>query len=92
MIHSLSGGVIKENGIYTFVKVAFCDPPYDERPFWYICPFSEVEEGSFIHAPIGTRGALARGRVLKVERNLNEQLAPVPINRIKEIARLEEKI
>ena len=42
MIHSLSGGVISDGGIYTFVKVEL-----DGAPRWYICPFP-VKEGDCV--------------------------------------------
>ncbi len=88
MIHSLAGGVIKDNGVYTFVKVRFSQSPFDDRPFWYVCPFPEVEEGTGVFAPVGRENKILQGTVVKVERNLNEQLAPVPMNKIKEIDRL----
>ena len=88
MIHSLSGGVIRQNGCYTFVKVVFEEALYADRSFWYVCPFSEVEEGSFVLAPVGVRERMLRGKVIKVERGVNEQCAPYPMNRIKEVARL----
>ncbi len=90
MIHSLSGGVIRENGYYDFAKVIFCDAPYNDRPYWYLCPFFEAKEGDFVYAPVGKDGRLFRAQIVKMERSVNEQTAPVPMNRIKEIARIEE--
>lgn len=79
MIHSLSGGVIKENGKHTFVKVEI-----EGRPYWYLSLFSTVREGDRVSVPFG-KGELPREAVvLKVE-EAEEQCAPYPMNRIREI-------
>ena len=46
MIHSLSGGVIADGNIYTFVKVEL-----DGEPRWFICPFP-VKEGDRVFASV----------------------------------------
>lgn len=79
MIHSLSGGVIKENGEFTFVKVEI-----DGKPYWYLSPFSTVREGDKVTVPFGKSEGRRHGVVIKVE-ECKEQCAPVPMNRIKEI-------
>lgn len=79
MIHSLSGGVIRENGSYTFVKVQV-----EGELLWYLSPTSKVEAGARVSVPYG-RGDLPReGRVVKVE-SANAQCAPCPMNRIREL-------
>ena len=79
MIHSLSGGVISENGKHTFVKVEINGAPY-----WYLSPFSTVREGDKVSVPFG-KGELPREAiVVKVEEN-TAQCAPVPMKHIKEI-------
>lgn len=79
MIHSLSGGVIRDNGILTFVKVEI-----DGAPYWYLSPFPAVKAGDVVLAPFGKRGEPRRAAVLKVEQT-DAQRAPVPMNRIREI-------
>ncbi len=44
MIHSMSGGIIKDPGSYTFVKIAFDDDP-EKTPYWYVSDFSVAEGG-----------------------------------------------
>lgn len=73
MIHSLGGGVIAENGYYTFVKAEA------ERIWWYVCPFEEVQAGDRVK--LSLCGKLFEGVVLKVERGVSNQCAPVPMNR-----------
>ena len=79
MIHSLSGGVIKENDEFTFVKVEI-----DGAPYWYLSPFSTVKEGDKVIVPYGKKELPRHAVVVKVE-TCNEQCSPVPMNRIKEI-------
>ncbi|MGN0822528.1 MAG: hypothetical protein ACI4NG_02015, partial [Candidatus Gallimonas sp.] len=89
MIHSLSGGVIAENGCHTFAKVRFLnDPVYGDRPYWYLCPFPSAEAGSRVLAPVGRREEMREGVIERIERGVSEQCAPVPMNRVREIAAL----
>lgn len=83
MIHSMSGGIIADNGYYTFAKVEIAGTPY-----WYLSPFS-VTEGDRVLVPYQKSGC-AEGVVKKVEVCSN-QCAPVPMNRIKAIERVLPK-
>ena len=78
MIHSLSGGVIHENGVYTFAKVEV-----EGLPCWYLAR-EKVEAGDSVIVPFGKRGERKHGKVLRVE-NCSEQTAPCPMNRVREI-------
>lgn len=79
MIHSLSGGVIKENGRHTFVKVEV-----DGAPYWYLSPTSAVKEGMRVSVPFGKSGIPREGIVLRTE-EADAQCSPVPMNRIREL-------
>ncbi len=81
MIHSMSGGMLSEYGSYTFVKIVFDG---DERPYWYVSDL-DVEIGDRVSAPFGASGAGKPATVLKVERNVSGQVAPVPIKRVKRL-------
>lgn len=81
MIHSMSGGVLSEYGVYTFVKVRF-DP--EQTPYWYVSDF-EVQEGDSVLAPFGASGLGKRAIVIKVEEGVSGQVAPVPIKRVKKL-------
>ncbi len=79
MIHSLSGGVIRDNFKHTFVKVEI-----EGAPYWYLSPTSKIAAGDRVSVPFG-KGDLPRvGVVLKVE-EADSLCAPVPMNRIREI-------
>ncbi len=81
MIHSLSGGVIAENGTHTFVKVEI-----DQMPYWYLSPF-KVKEGDTVLVPFGKWEMLREGKVVKIE-TCSAQCAPVPMNRIKSVEKV----
>ncbi len=82
MIHSLSGGIIAENEIFTFAKVRVGD-----APCWYIAPF-KVEAGDRVLVP--TLTGTAEGSVERVE-NCTPQTAPVSVKRAREILSLLRK-
>lgn len=81
MIHSLSGGVIAENGTFTFAKIEL-----DGAPYWYLAP-DGVRAGDRAVVPFGKREILREGTVLKTE-VCSAQCAPVPMNRIRSVVKI----
>lgn len=81
MIHSMSGGILSEVGSYTFVKVVFDGDP---APYWYVADF-DVNEGDRVIAPRGRADVPTAATVVKVERNVNGQVTPVPLKRVKKL-------
>lgn len=79
MIHSLSGGVIADNGEYLFAKVRV-----EDTPCWYLSPFPAVKAGDRVRVPFGSGGRLVLGVVERTER-CTKQTAPIPLNRAREI-------
>ena len=79
MIHSLSGGVIRDNFKHTFVKVEI-----EGAPYWYLSPTSKIAVGDRVSVPFGKNDFPREGIVLKVE-EADSLCAPVPMNRIREI-------
>lgn len=82
MIHSLSGGVIAENGEYLFAKVEI-----EGVPYWYVSPFAEIKAGDHVLVPLRAGERFVRGTVMRTER-CTRQTAPFPMNRIQEIAEI----
>ena len=82
MIHSLSGGVIADNEMYTFAKVRV-----GGAPCWFLAPF-KVEAGDRVLVP--TAGGEAEGEVERVE-FCTPQTAPVSVRRAREILALLPK-
>lgn len=81
MIHSLSGGIIKDYGSYVFVKVVFDDAP---TPYWYVSDF-DVEPGDRVSAPKGRANTPTAATVVKVESNVSGQVTPVPLKSAKRL-------
>ena len=82
MIHSMSGGVIREAKIYDFAKVEI----EDEGVFWYILENVRLKEGDFVVVPFGIDNKLVKGKILRIDKNVSAQNAPFPIKRIKRIS------
>ena len=79
MIHSMSGGVLSDGGIYTFAKVRF-----EDTVGWYLAPRG-VKAGDRVMAPF--RGESREGVVERIE-SCTAQTAPVPPSRAQEIERI----
>lgn len=77
MIHSMSGGVIREyeNLIYCFVLLE------NGEKRWYKSPFIFIKVGDKVKTPQGA------GEVLRVE-NVTAQTAPYPVSRTPEIVKI----
>ncbi len=82
MIHSMSGGIIKDVGSYTFVRVLVDG---EEFPRWYITDIFDIEENDRVEVPYGSSAAV--GSVVRVEYNVSGQVTPVPIKSAKKIIR-----
>ncbi len=81
MIHSLSGGVLADGGLYTFAKVEL-----RAGPRWFLSPFP-VSVGERVLAP--SSAGTEEGTVLKVE-VCTRQTAPIPVNRAEELEKKAE--
>lgn len=82
MIHSLAGGKIRDLDFADFVKVKLIDTEPD-KILWYTTDLIDLNEGDTVLVPFGAQSAQAI--VLKIERNLSSQVAPIPIKRAKNI-------
>ena len=80
MIHSLSGGVLSDGEIYTFVKVET-----EGASRWYVS-LLPVKEGDRVVVPFGMLEE-REGTVLKVESH-TVQTAPCSVKRTPEILRV----
>ena len=80
MIHSLSGGVLKEEEICDFAKVQT-----EEGNFWYKSNIIGLKEGDKVNVSLGLDNKIIKGIVLLVVRNVTSKNSPVPFKRTKEI-------
>lgn len=86
MIHSLAGGKIRDLDINDFAKVEITEGAEQGKIFWYISKIITLKVGDCVLVPLGKN--TTRGKVLKIEKNLSAQVAPVPSSRAKEIIRI----
>lgn len=75
MIHSLSGGVIKSSEKYTFIKVEV-----GGETRWLVCDDTNVAVGDT--AVFDDGKTLIRGKVLRVDKGISGDCAPVPLKKI----------
>lgn len=78
MIHSMSGGVLSDGELHTFVKAD------GEAAGWYLCPVP-VKAGDRLLLPLGT--GTCEGTAVKVER-CTAQTAPISPRRAREVLRV----
>lgn len=80
MIHSLSGGTIKDIGFYNFVKVKLDSG--EVMFFIYNIPLSV---GDKVFVPVGRNNTPTLATVLELKPNTSSRLAPFPVKHMKEI-------
>ncbi len=79
MIHSTSGGIIREKIFFDFAKVQF----ETGESYFYINKIPLLKEGDFVLVPFGN--GEVKGKVLRIDRKVSQDVAPVSIKRAKEI-------
>ena len=87
MIHSLSGGVIKSDEIYTFIKIEIENLVY----VWLICPFAGVKVGDIAYFE-DKSGWVKNGKIVRIDEKVSGQTPPVPKNRIGVALKVEKGI
>lgn len=84
MIHSLSGGVLREKKYFDFAKVKL----ESGEIYWYISPFANLKAGDYVVVPYGE--SEMRAYVLRVDKHISEQVSPIPTKRAKKILKICE--
>ncbi len=82
MIHSMSGGVVKEAEFFDGAKVRLEE---SGEIFWFINPFPNLKEGDSVIVPVGRTEAEKVAVVLKIQKHISTQVSPVPYKRMKKI-------
>ena len=84
MIHSLSGGVMKEKQVFDFAKVEILDDYYS-GVFWYVSTIKGLKENDIVLVPFKDGSITLKAKVLRVDKNVKEQNFPIPIKKLKNI-------
>lgn len=85
MIHSLAGGELKENKCFDFAKVQILEGMQKDALLWYVCNLANVKQDDIVIVPIGKNNFLVKAKIIRIDKNVNQQCAPVRINLAKEI-------
>lgn len=86
MIHSLSGGTIKNIGFSSFAKVKL----ETEEVMFFVYDFP-LSVGDEVLVPVGRCGTPTRATVLELKQNVSNRLAPFPIKSMKNVIKKIEK-
>lgn len=86
MIHSLAGGVLKDKKVFDFAKVEILDDYYS-GVFWYISKIKSLKENDIVLVPFKNGDLLLKAKVLRVDKNVREDCAPVSVKRALEITK-----
>ena len=86
MIHSLAGGDIRELRVVDFAKVEIIEVGIHKgAKLWYISDINGIEVGDRVLVPIGAQNTLIEAKIERIDRFVNAQVVPVPMNRAKKI-------
>mgnify|MGYP006916089930 CR=1 FL=1 len=83
MIHSLSGGFVRELEYADFVKVKILTGESVGMLFWYKTDLIDIKIGDKVEVLL--KGQPVEGEIVKIERNQSNQTAPIPIKRAQSI-------
>ena len=84
MIHSLSGGILREKKKYDFAKVEILSDYYT-GVYWYISNIKNLKENDIVLVPFKNGEITLKAKVLRVDKNILEDCAPISVKRAKEI-------
>lgn len=84
MIHSLSGGVIREKKYFDFAKVRFDSGEI----YWYISTFEDLKAGDRVLVPVGRNNEETEAFVIRIDKHISEQVSPIPAKRAKKIIKI----
>ena len=84
MIHSLSGGIMKDKKVFDYVKVELQDDYYSGT-FWYISNIKGLKEGDLVLVPFKNGDLSLKAKVLRVDKNVKEENFPIKTKKLGQI-------
>ena len=84
MIHSLSGGIMKDKKVLDFAKVEILDDYYSGT-FWFISNIKGLKENDIVLVPFKNGDITLKAKVLRVDKNVREDAAPISTKRAQTI-------
>ncbi|MBQ7467153.1 MAG: hypothetical protein IJS74_03685 [Clostridia bacterium] len=86
MIHSLAGGKLQNVEYCDYAKVQLTQGNLAGKIFWYKS-IQGVQVGDDVIVPFGQDNMRVAGKVIKIDKNVSSQVAPIPSKRAKQIIR-----
>lgn len=87
MIHSCAGGVVRDKKYLDFAKVEILSSGEIK---WYISNIPLLQAGDVVIVCVGRDSSEERAKVLQIDKNVSDQVAPVPVKHAREILRICE--
>lgn len=91
MIHSMAGGKLRDLEFSDWAKVQLLQGNLSGKIFWYKSNFSELKLNDEVLVPFGNDNLKVLGKVVKIDKMVSNQNAPVPSSKAKNIAKILER-
>ena len=88
MIHSMAGGKIQDVSFSSWAKVELLQGNLTGKIFWFKSPFVSLKVGDEVIVPFGPNNLKVLGKVVRIDRAVSSQVAPVPEKRAKSILKI----
>lgn len=87
MIHSMAGGEIGKVSYSDYAKVQITQGNLAGKIFWYKSTIPNLDVGDDVIIPFGANNMRIAGKVVKIDKNVSSQVAPIPYRQAKQIIR-----
>ena len=87
MIHSLAGGRIQDDKHSDFAKVEIAQGNLAGKIFWYKTDIAGLQVGDDVIVPFGQDNLRIAGKVVRIDKNVSNSVAPIPSKKAKSIIR-----
>ena len=88
MIHSMAGGSIKDLTYSDYAKVEILEGTFEGKLLWFKSPFFNLKIGDIVLVETDLQ---VKGKVVKIDHNISNQIAPLSLRKTKNIIKIVEK-
>ena len=83
MIHSLSGGIIKDEYYKDYALVEILDGDFKGKKFWYISEISVLLVGDIVKVSVYNK--IVTAKVIRIDKDISNKCSPIPPKHAKTI-------
>lgn len=91
MIHSMAGGRLGNLEYSDYAKVEILQGNLRGKMMWYKSTFVDLELNDEVIIPFGNNNMKVLGKVVRIDRAVSSQNAPIPASKAKSIIRILNK-